>query len=669
MELWSLYDRNCNKVVAEHDSSIPIPEGLYHFSVEVWTTAATRFFLTKRSSTKKKYRGYWECTGGSALAGEDFLDAAVREVREELGIEVEVNQLQLMAKSVQDKHIVEVFLLDVPESTVFCLSEQEVSEGRWFTVQELESLHLDFNFVPHQFQRYLKHIRAHAYEAYIAEKPIAIQRLLSSHEELWVPHRGLPSPGKRPDEEPFHSDLSQIVAAFAVYGDDLYTKETLLPETVNNSLGSGSPLPCEPFPLAQEAVNRLMQSTELSQYAFPAGAIGYRRSICQYLHREGFSGRITPESIIFAESTTHAFHMILQLILRPGDVILFPAPTYGLFAFEPERLGGESRLLALDEADNWLVSPQKLEIEILKINQELRERYVDRFSYEPRVVGYFQQNPHNPTGKVMTERDAHRIQAICQVCRRNGVFLIDDLLYRDLVFDRTAPTLPAAHFDEEFPNTISLLGVSKAYGLAGLRAGMIVADEVVVRGIRNSIFQTIDSASHLGAAVLAAVFHPSEERYRAYDLYFEVLMKRYRLHLDYVIAAVDGISAVQTEENRSVIRSQVIQCISDESRAFEWLNGIDGAFFVPGTMPESGFFCLLDFTFLKGKKCEDVVIEDDLSLLCFMFSRYRINFITGHSIGWPDPTRIILRISYSASPEKIIRVFDYMKEEIKRLHN
>lgn len=669
MELWSLYDKNCKKVIDEHDSCIPIPEGLYHLSVEVWATSASKFFLTKRAPTKKNYPGYWECTGGSALAGEDFLDAAVREVEEELGIKVKPEQFSLMARSVQEKHIVEVFLLHIAESTTFCLSEQEIEEGRWFTVQELESLHFDFNFVPHQFQRYLKFIRTHAYAAYIAEKPASIQRLLSEHEELRIPHRGLPAPGKRPDGELFHSDLKQIATAFEVYGDDLYAKQTLLPETVNNSLGSGSPLPCEPFPPAQKAVDWLMHSTELSQYAFPAGAIGYRRSICEYLYKEGFSKKITPESIIFTESTTHAFHMILQMILRPGDVILFPAPTYGLFVFEPERLGGESRLFPLDAADNWLVSPEKLETEIQKINQELRERYAGRFTYEPRVVGFFQQNPHNPTGKVMSSKDAHRIKAICQVCRRNGVFLIDDILYRDLVFDRTSPALPAAHFDEEYPNTITLLGVSKAYGLAGLRAGMIVADEVIVRGIRNNIFQTIDSASHLSAAVLASAFHPSEERYREYDRYFDALMKRYQLHLDYVIAAVEGINAVKSHENRSAIRSQIANSIPDQRRRSEWLSGIDGAFFVPGTMPESGFFCLLDFTFLKGKKCADDVISDDLSLLRFLFSRYRINFITGHSIGWPDPERIILRISYSAPIEKIIRFFDYMKEEIKRLHD
>ena len=597
------------------------------------------------------------------------MDAAIREVGEELGIKVEPEQFQLMARSVQDKHIVEVFLLHVTESTTFCLSEREVTEGRWFTVQELESLHLDFNFVPYQFQRYLKYIRAYAFEEYIAEKPAAIQRLLSSHEELRIPHRGLPSPGKRPDGKSFHSDLLQIATAFEIYGDELYTKQTLLPETVNNSLGSGSPLPCEPFPPAQEAVDRLIHSTELSQYAFPVGAIEYRRSICEYLHKEGFSKRVTPESIIFTESTTHAFHLILQMILRPGDVILFPAPTYGLFVFEPERLGGESRLFPLDEADSWLVSPRKLETEIQKINQELRERYADKFSHEPRVVGFFQQNPHNPTGKVMTVKDSQRIKDICRVCRQNGVFVIDDLLYRDLVFDRALTALPAAHFDEEYPNTISLLGVSKAYGLAGLRAGMIVADEVIIRGIRNSIFQTIDSASHLSATVLAAVFHPSEERYHAYAVYFESLMKRYQLHLDYIIAAVDGITAVKSEESRIAIQSQVANRILDKTRAAEWTSGIDGAFFVPGTMPESGFFCLLDFTFLKGKKCEDYVILDDLSLLRFMFTRYRINFITGHSIGWPDPSRIILRISYSVPTEKIIRFFDYLKEEIKSLHN
>lgn len=64
---------------------------------------------------------------------------------------------------------------------------------------------------------------------------------------------------------------------------------------------------------------------------------------------------------------------------------------------------------------------------------------------------------------------------------------------------------------------------------------------------------------------------------------------------------------------------------------------------------------------------EDTVIEDDKSLLIYLFSRYRVNFITGSAIGWPDPDRIIARISYSYEPEKIVRVFLYMKQELALL--
>ena len=665
MELWNLYDSNMQLEKTGHSSEEPIPDGLYHLTVEVWPFDGQRFFLTRRSLSKTTFPGYWECTGGSAIGEESFWKAAAREVEEELGINIEDNCLFTLGQELKDHHIVMVFLLTISSDQIFVLNPKEITEGRWFSIQQMESLHLDLDFVPFQYKRYLKYVRKKAYDSYITDKPDSIKRLIDKHAELCFPKRGLPNSGSRPDGKPFSDRLNSIHEAFLIYGDPLYTQDTLLSERVNNSLGTGSPLNVKPFPPVVESIDKALNTDICSQYPFPAGDMASRKTVCEYLIREGFSKKLTPENIIFTMSTTHAFDMVLRLIMQPGDAVIFTAPTYGLFAFVPERLGGETRFIDLRQKDNWLINPDRLEQYIIEQNNILKTNSKDK-NKPSRVVAFFHENPHNPTGKVIGLKERKLLKQVAEVCRRHSVLLIDDLLYRDLCYDRENMALPAASFDEEYQNTISLIGLSKSYGLAGIRAGAIIADEIIVRGIRDMIFQEIDSASYLNAIALSAAFCTSPKRDLAYNYYFSDVLDRYQFNYSLIVAAVDGIDAVDNKYRKQVY-SFVSNVLNDKSLIEWWLAGMDQVHFIPGLKPESGFFCILDFSELRGKSIDGIEVDDDISLLLYLFRRYRINFITGKSMGWPNKEQIVARLSYSVNPSKIVTVLRYMKEEINQL--
>jgi len=76
-----------------------------------------------------------------------------------------------------------------------------------------------------------------------------------------------------------------------------------------------------------------------------------------------------------------------------------------------------------------------------------------------------------------------------------------------------------------FRNTISLFGLSKCYGLASLRAGFVVADEIIIRELVNRIFQGMDSAPEIVGRALAGAFNISSERDKVYNSYFSKLRK------------------------------------------------------------------------------------------------------------------------------------------------
>lgn len=90
MELWDIYDKNKNKTgrtMKKNDWCLKDDE--YHLTVlGVVQNTDGRFLITQRVMTKAWAPGWWEVSGGAAQAGEDSLEAVLREVREETGLDV-----------------------------------------------------------------------------------------------------------------------------------------------------------------------------------------------------------------------------------------------------------------------------------------------------------------------------------------------------------------------------------------------------------------------------------------------------------------------------------------------------------------------------------------------------------------------------------------------------
>lgn len=90
MEYWDIYDANKQKTgrTMKRNDWI-LKDGEYHLSVlGVVARPDGRFLITKRVMTKAWAPGWWEVSGGAALAGEESEEAVKREVLEETGIDV-----------------------------------------------------------------------------------------------------------------------------------------------------------------------------------------------------------------------------------------------------------------------------------------------------------------------------------------------------------------------------------------------------------------------------------------------------------------------------------------------------------------------------------------------------------------------------------------------------
>ncbi len=149
MELWDIYDadkKTTGRTMRRND--FRLEDGEYHLTVlGVVARRDGRFLITRRVKTKAWAPGWWEVSGGAAMAGEESLDAVRREVREETGLDVTdwdggyLFTYHRENPGEGDNYFVDVyrFIGDFSEEELY-LQQAETDGYRLATAQEIEEL-------------------------------------------------------------------------------------------------------------------------------------------------------------------------------------------------------------------------------------------------------------------------------------------------------------------------------------------------------------------------------------------------------------------------------------------------------------------------------------------------------------------------------------------------
>ncbi len=156
-EFWDIYDENRQKTGRLQQRGLPMAAEDYHLVVMVWLfDSSGRVLLTRRHS-QKPWGGYWECTGGAVIAGEDTYAGALREAAEEIGVDLRQGPPGELVKSYRrkadapDKYSgfcdVYRFVRDIPLSEL-TLQAEEVTAAKWVTQSEYEARCANGEVVP-----------------------------------------------------------------------------------------------------------------------------------------------------------------------------------------------------------------------------------------------------------------------------------------------------------------------------------------------------------------------------------------------------------------------------------------------------------------------------------------------------------------------------------------
>ena len=170
--------------------------------------------------------------------------------------------------------------------------------------------------------------------------------------------------------------------------------------------------------------------------------------------------QLRPEQVLLTNGVDEAIHVLCQTYLGEGDEILLPVPTYSMYEVYASSAG--TRIVTVPAAREDFAFPY--------------ERILAAITPETRILAL--ANPNSPTGSTL------RREQILELARRapHAIVLADEAYFHffgESVLDRVKTG--------EYPNLVVARTFSKAYGLAGLRLGLLAASPEVMHWLRRVI--------------------------------------------------------------------------------------------------------------------------------------------------------------------------------------
>ena len=130
---------------------------------------------------------------------------------------------------------------------------------------------------------------------------------------------------------------------------------------------------------------------------------------------------------------------------------------------------------------------------------------------------------------------------------------------------------------------------------------------------------------------------------------------------------IEGLDSIEDKKIRDQVESDIKKHASSDFNLKELMEGIPGVHFVNKTIPESGFFALLDYTSLKGKMADGRIITSEIELLKYMYEQEKIKLILGQSISYPNNEQLIGRVTTALERNDIIDHVGAMNKCLRKL--
>ena len=247
-------------------------------------------------------------------------------------------------------------------------------------------------------------------------------------------------------------------------------------------LGGGEPT----YPAPQSAVEAIIQKANSRQikYTPSSGTPELKKAILNYTSVH-YSHTFELTNVIVSAGAKQALFNFLLAAVNASDEVVFPAPFWVSYP-EMVKLAGGTPVI-VKPAQGFQATAE----EIIK-------------AVTPRTKAILINSPCNPAGHIFSEGF---IQKIVSFAEQKQIFLVMDDIYHQLVFDGAKVPNPCV-YAKNFNNLVLINGVSKLYGLTGLRIGWAVSEnQDLIKAMGKMQAQSTSCNSDISEAAAAAALN------------------------------------------------------------------------------------------------------------------------------------------------------------------
>lgn len=218
------------------------------------------------------------------------------------------------------------------------------------------------------------------------------------------------------------------------------------------SLGVGEPDYVTPWRMREAAIWSLEQGE--THYTSNWGLPELRKAIAQYL-KTRFTLDYNPmDQILVTVGASEGIDLALRSILRPGDEVLVPDPSYVSYAPCVMLAGGVPVGVKTSAEVDFRLLPDAV-----------------RAALTPRTRAIILPYPNNPTGAIMERSD---LMALTDIFEEADLVVISDEIYGELIYTGSRH-VSIAELSGMMERTILLSGFSKSFAMTGWRLGYACA--------------------------------------------------------------------------------------------------------------------------------------------------------------------------------------------------
>jgi len=227
-----------------------------------------------------------------------------------------------------------------------------------------------------------------------------------------------------------------------------------------------------------------------TRYTPAPGIPELREAICTR-YKAQYDVDITPAEVLVTVGGKQALFNTALALVNPGDEVITHAPYWPTIPEQVKLVGGVPVIVQTDAADAFAVHADKLIAAIT-----------------PKTKAIIINSPANPSGALVDEAT---VSKIADAAKAQGIWIIVDLCYEQLIYEDVPHNLPKVLFSKHRDRTVLCGSASKAYAMTGWRGGWTIAPKELTAAFNIIQGQsTSNICSITQKAMLAAVSGPQD---------------------------------------------------------------------------------------------------------------------------------------------------------------